>query len=340
MNDSPSPLKVVPISSLAPPGISLPESAGPKLTRTVSQERTHLQNTNEALALENARLANENMVLQNERLAQENANLRMQSQMGAAPPMPAMSPMGGMPYPMWPGMSPWGMPAVGGYPGAYGAEDPGKQVRKKKTWNGVGSKHAVGDGDSSFGGTSSFGTASFTGSFPGPSMTSTQGASSFGANDVDDRSALSSTPLHLRTTVMMRNIPNNYNREMLLKLVNEEGFEGTYDLIYLPMDFQKQVSNLGYSFINFVESEVAMKFHDHFSGFCKWSLQSDKVCEVTWSDALQGIAPHVERYRNSPVMHESVPDDCKPVLFKDGERIPFPEPTKRIRAPRQWQRKS
>ena len=28
-----------------------------------------------------------------------------------------------------------------------------------------------------------------------------------------------------------------------------------------------------------------------------------KVCRVTWSGPHQGLAAHVERYRNSPVMH-------------------------------------
>ena len=32
-------------------------------------------------------------------------------------------------------------------------------------------------------------------------------------------------------------------------------------------------------------------------------------------------------YRNSPVMHPSVSLKCKPLLFRDGEQIPFPPPT-------------
>merc|ERR1711971_1058543 len=137
---------------------------------------------------------------------------------------------------------------------------------------------------------------------------------------------------------MVRNIPNNYTRTMLVDLINAEGFEGKYDLVYLPIDFKNRVG-LGYSFINFLDSDMAMRFQQHFAGFCSWSAQSDKICEVTWSDALQGTEAHIERYRNSPVMHESVPDECKPMLLKDGERIPFPAPTKRIRAPRQWPRR-
>jgi hypothetical protein len=75
-------------------------------------------------------------------------------------------------------------------------------------------------------------------------------------------------------------------------------------------------------------------FKAHFDGFCKWFCQSPKVCEVTWTDPHQGLEEHVERYRNSPVMHEDISDIYKPRLYAGGQRIPFPAPTKRIRPPR------
>lgn len=42
------------------------------------------------------------------------------------------------------------------------------------------------------------------------------------------------------------------------------------------------------------------------------------------------------RYRDSPIMHGSVPDEFKPVIFEagTGRRVDFPEPTKKLRAPR------
>jgi hypothetical protein len=42
----------------------------------------------------------------------------------------------------------------------------------------------------------------------------------------------------------------------------------------------------------------------------------------------------VERLRNSPVMHERVPEVYKPALFVNGLAVSFPAPTRRIRAPR------
>eukprot|EP00448_Togula_jolla_P017328 CAMPEP_0170593360 /NCGR_PEP_ID=MMETSP0224-20130122/13406_1 /TAXON_ID=285029 /ORGANISM="Togula jolla, Strain CCCM 725" /LENGTH=401 /DNA_ID=CAMNT_0010917307 /DNA_START=48 /DNA_END=1253 /DNA_ORIENTATION=+ len=138
---------------------------------------------------------------------------------------------------------------------------------------------------------------------------------------------------HTTTTVMMRNIPNNYTRDMLLDLLNGEGFLGAYDLVYLPMDFQTEVG-LGYAFVNLVSYDAAVQLQEHFQAFSSWIVQSDKVCHMSWSDTHQGLQAHIDRYLNSPVMHKSVPDQFKPALFSKGVRICFPEPSKNIRPPR------
>lgn len=140
------------------------------------------------------------------------------------------------------------------------------------------------------------------------------------------------------TTMMIRNIPNSYTRDMLVALLDGQGFRSCFNFVYLPVDF-KHETGLGYAFVNFVTSERAERFREHFQGFKGWSVASDKVCDVSWSDALQGYEAHVERYRNSPVMHESVADCFRPVIFANGERVPFPAPTRRVRAPRPWSRR-
>jgi hypothetical protein len=136
-----------------------------------------------------------------------------------------------------------------------------------------------------------------------------------------------------RTTVMLRNIPNNYTRAMLLELLNDQGFAARFDFVYLPIDFKKN-ANFGYAFLNLVSAAEADRFYLHFTGFRAWSLASSKVGEVGWGEPLQGLQAHIERYRNSPVMHVDVPEDHKPLLFSHGCRVQFPMPTRRIRAPR------
>lgn len=136
-----------------------------------------------------------------------------------------------------------------------------------------------------------------------------------------------------RTTLMFRNLPNNYNRSTLLHMLDSEGFKGTYNLVYLPTDF-RNFAGFGYAFVNFVTHDDAKRAKASFQGFARWRVPSRKTCDVVWSGPVQGLQAHTERYRNSPVMHDSVPDEYKPAVFVDGIRVPFPAPTKRIRPPR------
>jgi len=138
----------------------------------------------------------------------------------------------------------------------------------------------------------------------------------------------------LWTTVMLRNIPNNVTRAGLLDLLMRKGFSTTsFNFVYLLMDFKRD-ANLGYAFVDLVSAQEAHRFFQVFQGFQGWGLASGKVGQVCWGNPLQGVDEYVERYRNSPVMHSSVPDEHKPMLFLNGARIQFPGPTKKLRAPR------
>lgn len=135
------------------------------------------------------------------------------------------------------------------------------------------------------------------------------------------------------TTLTFKKLPKSCLREQLTALLDKEGFSGAYDLIYCPMDFASR-TGLGYAFVNCVTEEDARRVRERFDGFKSWSTSSTKECEVSWSSDLQGLEAHVERYRNSPMMHEQVPDAFKPALFQGGLRVAFPEPTKSLKMPR------
>jgi len=136
-----------------------------------------------------------------------------------------------------------------------------------------------------------------------------------------------------RVTFMMKDIPVDYTRDQLLEIMDSAGFQKEYTVVYLPTELKGE-EVLGYAFITFTTHEQAEKFKAHFHNFTDWQVPSDEVCEVFWSDGLQGYDATIERCRNSPVMHESVPDKFRPALYKNGVRVPFPNPTKFIKAPR------
>lgn len=135
-----------------------------------------------------------------------------------------------------------------------------------------------------------------------------------------------------QTTLIVQKLPEVFSRTMLAELLDTEGFEGAYDFIYMPIGFKSLVA-VGYAFINFVCLKEAQRFHSKFQGFSQWPVQSENICEVKWSET-QGLTAHIERYRNSPLLHEDVADECKPALFTGGIRVSFPPPLKPVRAPR------
>jgi len=140
-------------------------------------------------------------------------------------------------------------------------------------------------------------------------------------------------PVKARTTVMLRNVPNNYTREMLMSMLDDEGFSACYDFVYLPVDFNSGAC-LGYAFVNLAEAGHVEPFWRAFDGYARWAMPSRKVCRVSWCGPHQGLEAHIARYRNSPVMHDTVPEEYKPILLSQGRRVAFPGPSRAPRAPR------
>jgi hypothetical protein len=300
---------------------------------------THLLHKNLSLAAENERLQEENARLMQATLAQEramlvneNAFLQMQQmQMYAQQMNQALDPWG---YPLphcrlaqqpQPAHKAQARKQQAPHAGQHPPVHPPGSLRPRK-----GSKENTSRGkwlaQNPANNESIASTSASTSAAP-------SAATSFAESSKAERSDDGEDSAVEQTTIMMRNIPNNYTRTMLLELIDAEGFKGQYDLVYIPIDFNSD-AGFGYAFINLLHPEVAEKLRAHFQSFSGWSTTSDKVCDVMWSGVHQGLEAHIERYRNSPVMHESVPDEFKPAIFKDGVRIPFPPPTRAPRAPR------
>jgi hypothetical protein len=124
------------------------------------------------------------------------------------------------------------------------------------------------------------------------------------------------------TTLFIGNLPNGTTRDDLINVMNEKGFEGDFDFIYLPPTRKR----IRYAFVNLLSDELTHRFIDAFNGFTQWPVGCRKGCTVTWA-AVQGLNANIDRYRNSSVMRDCIHDSFKPVLFVGKKRAPFPEPT-------------
>eukprot|EP00928_Gymnodinium_smaydae_P081216 TRINITY_DN6476_c0_g1_i3.p1 TRINITY_DN6476_c0_g1~~TRINITY_DN6476_c0_g1_i3.p1 ORF type:complete len:360 (-),score=44.37 TRINITY_DN6476_c0_g1_i3:216-1295(-) len=135
-----------------------------------------------------------------------------------------------------------------------------------------------------------------------------------------------------RSTIMLRNLPNNYTSKMVMNLLDSKGFAGKYDFFYLPIDFENAAA-FGYCFVNLVDPADADLFWKTFENFSDWVIPSNKQAILSWSYPYQGLEANVNRYRNSPLMHHSVPAECKPQLLQNGVCVPFPPPNVKLRQP-------
>ena len=106
-----------------------------------------------------------------------------------------------------------------------------------------------------------------------------------------------------RTTIMIKNIPNKFNRAILLSTI-DINFKGTYDLFLLPTDGNRN-KNFGYSFINFTSSYFIPYFYFMFNNK-KWSsTNSKKICEITYSK-VQGRDNLISYYANKIIYFNNV----------------------------------
>mmetsp|Transcript_112375 Transcript_112375/g.176863 ORF Transcript_112375/g.176863 Transcript_112375/m.176863 type:complete len:256 (-) Transcript_112375:10-777(-) len=146
--------------------------------------------------------------------------------------------------------------------------------------------------------------------------------------DLDDEPETS----EVQTTCMLRNLPSRYTREMFVRTLDLHGFKGKYNLLYLPQRFGSG-GCFHYAFVNFVTTRIATKFQSHIDGASDSEIFGDASAEIAWSDC-QGLEANVEKYRNSSVMHPAVDDECRPLLLENGNVVPFPKPTKKIKQDR------
>jgi hypothetical protein len=95
-------------------------------------------------------------------------------------------------------------------------------------------------------------------------------------------------------TVMMKNLPNRITQETLLIEVNDAGFLGMYDFLYLPIDPDTK-TNRGYAFINFITPSFALMFGTHFEGYRFNNFKSHKVVSVVPA-VVQGYNANYAHY--------------------------------------------
>lgn len=124
------------------------------------------------------------------------------------------------------------------------------------------------------------------------------------------------------TTLMLRNIPNKYTRDMLVEDMRARGVISDVDFLYMPVDLRHEC-NVGYCFVNVTSKDGVARFRAAFDSTNLPQVKSRKMCEVGIGN-VQGRRANIEAYRNSAVM--SLDEKYHPLLFDNGVQVKFPAP--------------
>lgn len=142
-----------------------------------------------------------------------------------------------------------------------------------------------------------------------------------------------SSGLESQTSLMVRNLsPDLTQPEFVQHLING-GYRGLFDFVYMPMNL-RACGSFGYTFVNFKSHSIAAQVMARLQSSQKGDVLSSLEWSAVWS-TCQGLDANIDRYRNSPLMHDLVPKDAKPSVYdSNGILATFPAPTKTISRPR------
>jgi len=120
---------------------------------------------------------------------------------------------------------------------------------------------------------------------------------------------------HGVTTIVVRNIPARLSREALLEVWRPNG---TYNLIYLPFDFQRQRSS-GMAIINMISHQAAVEFAARWHGQKLVDCGHVKRLDVG-AASIQGFfenLKHLKKHKISKLRNESF----LPLVFKGTNQL-------------------
>lgn len=127
-----------------------------------------------------------------------------------------------------------------------------------------------------------------------------------------------------QTSLMIRNVPVLYSKEMLLA---EWPNDGSYDFFYLPWNAETQ-RNLSYAFLNFTSEAAALAFVQRWQKQRLPHYNSRKPLNISFAD-VQGLAENLRALQKKRVNL----DQCQAVVFQRGARVCLREAMAALKQP-------
>lgn len=108
------------------------------------------------------------------------------------------------------------------------------------------------------------------------------------------------------TTLMLRNVPNHYDRENMLKELEGLGYGGSFNFLYLPIDSMTK-NNVGYAFVNFEDEKTCKGCMKQMSGYIFKGQPNRRRLVIVSVAHLQGLKKNLEHCRRTQVFFAKLP---------------------------------
>merc|ERR1740121_3062117 len=119
-------------------------------------------------------------------------------------------------------------------------------------------------------------------------------------------------------------------RADLLQLLDASGLSGSYDFVYLPMNYKTR-KNYGFAVVDFVDAAALRRAHGLLGG----RRLADGTDVAFCGFYCQGLLSLIEKYGANTVVNEA-DDDIKPLVFEEGQwRVLVPRGLASVAACRQ-----
>jgi len=120
----------------------------------------------------------------------------------------------------------------------------------------------------------------------------------------------------IRTTIMIKNIPNKYDMKQMLREINSR-HKDRFDFFYLPIDYGNHC-NVGYAFINFLHAAYILDFYRDYNGKGWPNYNSEKICDLKYG-RIQGKA-ELKRHFSQTKVFKNQNKKLKPQIF-DSRKV-------------------
>jgi len=114
------------------------------------------------------------------------------------------------------------------------------------------------------------------------------------------------------TTLMIRNLPHYIKQMDLLAELDENGFEGAYDFLYMPANFCSGHGK-GYAFLNFIHKADARRFVSEWHKSLRFGAGRDRGGLSISVAAVQGREANIKKW-DVPRMRRVKNPDFRPLI--------------------------